>query len=301
MQVIDFMLQNPRVPSGRFNHFFLSLFVQAFHAHAARARAPRPKNPPGSSSLRKIPTFSPSNFGERRIDDDVKRHGAPLAFAEILGRGVLMIFLAVLDDRELQRQSHLRRGKSHAGRLPHARAHGLDQILNFLAGDFRRGSEDARVAAKPGFPPARFQVSRSSRFSARGRALGMSVVRQNRTMAKSFRPGAHFVIILVSCGRVPGRRTDGRRPRVRVARYMRKLPFRKFPSGPYPGSPRRSRRHSSVPRASLRKARASPSSGVRATARMVLSERPAKRSTRACSGPKPQLIHARQLQDGLFR
>lgn len=38
VEMIDLVLQNPRLPAGRFDHSLLSVFVEACHSNGARPR-----------------------------------------------------------------------------------------------------------------------------------------------------------------------------------------------------------------------------------------------------------------------
>jgi hypothetical protein len=62
-----------------------------------------------------------------------------------------VILLAILNHRQLQGQSQLRRGKSDARGFVHAVAHRLDQLLDFAAAQFLH-AERAGTLPQNGIP-----------------------------------------------------------------------------------------------------------------------------------------------------
>src|SRR5262245_54658307 len=106
MKVIDLVLQDPRIPSARFNAVELALFVQAFDAHAPRSRHDRRKTIEAQAAFEKL-YFSAGGFDNLRIDDHVKWNGAPLALGKLFRRNILEPIFAVFDHRKLQGQADL--------------------------------------------------------------------------------------------------------------------------------------------------------------------------------------------------
>ncbi len=163
--MIDFMLQNSRVPAGCFDHFFLSALIQAFDSYFASPRNQAGKTGDAQASLEEFYFFG-ADFLDPWIDDGVKWDRKAFTFTKLLLRHVLVIFLAILDHRKLQGKSYLRSREPHARRLPHAGAHGLDQFTNFLAGNFRR-SQGPGTLPKDGISRLHdFKVHRAYIFRA---------------------------------------------------------------------------------------------------------------------------------------
>ena len=71
--MIDLMLQDARVPTGRFDDIRFSVLIEAFHAHASSARNDRRKSRQAQAAFVEFHLLRGqlSNLG---IDDDVKRH-----------------------------------------------------------------------------------------------------------------------------------------------------------------------------------------------------------------------------------
>lgn len=125
LQVINLMLENPRIPTGCLYHFFLSSFIQALHPNGAGPGNKGRKTMKAEAALEKFRCFTVCSR-DPGVDDRVKSHGPPLALAKLLCRNVLVILFPVFDHRQLQEKSHLRSGKAHAWGVVHALSHGLD-------------------------------------------------------------------------------------------------------------------------------------------------------------------------------
>jgi len=163
--VIDFVLQDPRIPSCSFDHLVLRVLVKTGYAHGARPRNQGRKTGETQAALEKFCLFLPDDF-KLRIDDDVKRKRAALALLQQRFSNFLVIFFAVFDHRKLQREPQLRSREAYAGRFAHARSHGFDQFANFAAADFREAQRSGalpqnRVPSLDDFKFRRFHKDRS--------------------------------------------------------------------------------------------------------------------------------------------
>jgi hypothetical protein len=167
LQVIDFMLQNSRVPSGRIDHFFLSAFIEALHANFARPRNQTGETGDAQAALEEFHFFV-VDLLDLWIDDGVKWDGKAFAFPKLLLRDVLVIFLAILDHGKLEGKPYLRGREPHAWRFPHAGAHGLDQFADFLAGNFRRSQSPGALPQDGISSVDDFKVHRACIFRAQG-------------------------------------------------------------------------------------------------------------------------------------
>ncbi len=108
-KMVDLMLQNARVPATGFNDFRLSSFVHTFHAHAARTRRERHQVFQAKATF-KIFNALFAKKRDSRIDDDVKWYRLALAVGQLLRRPVFDVFGTVLNHRQLNALSDLRRG-----------------------------------------------------------------------------------------------------------------------------------------------------------------------------------------------
>src|SRR5882724_7308073 len=103
MQMIDFMLQDARVPSRCFQYLFHAALVQKFHGYGARSGNKRGKTCDAQTSLEEFHHLI-ALIRNSRIDDGVKWDGPSFAFSKLLFGNVLMILRPILDHRELQRK-----------------------------------------------------------------------------------------------------------------------------------------------------------------------------------------------------
>ena len=80
-----------------------------------------------------------------RIDQNMKRHRAALAFRHLSLGKIRMIFSLVLNDGELQRLTYLWSGEADTGSIRQRLAHVHDEFTDPLAANFlrRQGSRFA--------------------------------------------------------------------------------------------------------------------------------------------------------------
>jgi len=99
--MIDFMLQNPGIPSGCFHGTRLSLFVQVFHAYGPGAWNDGGKSGEAEAAFIEK-RFVVSCQSDPRIDDHLKRYGPAIFVRKFLRRQILQRFFAILNHGELQ-------------------------------------------------------------------------------------------------------------------------------------------------------------------------------------------------------
>src|SRR3984957_14856926 len=129
--MIDFMLQNPGIPSRRFHRAELSSFVQAFYVYG-----PGPWNDCGKSGEAEAAfverRFAISCQTDLRIDDHLEGYGPAIFVRKFPRRQILQRFFAILNYGKLQRKSDLRCGKPEARSLEHGFSHVMDQPLDLF-------------------------------------------------------------------------------------------------------------------------------------------------------------------------
>jgi hypothetical protein len=138
VEMIQLVLQNPRIPAGRFDHPRLSAFVEACHSNGARPRYHCHQSRDAETALIE------GNIRRCKqiylwIDDCVEGDWHSLPFAQLFGGEAFLVFGLIFNHRDLKRFSNLRRGQAHSWSIPHGVSHVPNQILDLFAADFVRG------------------------------------------------------------------------------------------------------------------------------------------------------------------
>src|SRR5580658_3809363 len=105
-QMVDFVLQDARIPARGLDAYRLTKMIQSLNQDQASARYDTRET--GKAET----TFKESNFRLRhkmnlRVDQNMKRHRAALAFRQVTLGKICMIFSLVLNDGKLQRLAYL--------------------------------------------------------------------------------------------------------------------------------------------------------------------------------------------------
>src|SRR5579862_8295334 len=120
--------------------------VQALHAYAAGARNQREESGQAETAFEEFHDLIVVRSLYPRIDQDLKSHRPPFAQGQLLGGNFLMVFLAVFDYGDLERQTNLWRRQTDAGRPAHGLAHVFNELLYLFAADFLRRKSARRLA-----------------------------------------------------------------------------------------------------------------------------------------------------------
>ena len=105
-QVVDFVLQNARIPACGFNADWLALMVKGIHQDFTSPRHDSYEARKAETAFKEI-DLRRRQKPDLRIDQNMKRNGFALAFRQ-LGRGkIRVIFGLVFDDCKLQRLANL--------------------------------------------------------------------------------------------------------------------------------------------------------------------------------------------------
>ena len=146
-QVVDFVLQNARIPAFSFNADRFALMVKGFNQDRTSTRHDSNEAGKAETAFKEI-DLRPRQKPDLRIDQNLKRNGCALAFRQ-LGRGkIRMIFDLVFNDSELQRLANLGSSKTDTGSIRQCFVHMLNELVNALAVNLLRsqgtsfGSQD---------------------------------------------------------------------------------------------------------------------------------------------------------------
>ena len=145
VEMIHLVLQNPRIPAGRFDRPWLSAFVEACHSNGARPRYHCHQSRDAETALIE------GNIRRCKqiylwIDDCVEGDGHSLPFTQLFGGEAFLVFGLIFNHRDLKRFSNLRRGQAHSWSIPHGVSHVPDQVLDVFAADFVRGQGTRSLA-----------------------------------------------------------------------------------------------------------------------------------------------------------
>src|SRR5580704_4877164 len=108
--MIDFMLKNSCVPSGGLDALGIPAVVKAFNPYVAATRDQGKKPGQAEAAFEKFRDLAIIRVVDSWIDDHVESDRPPFAHGQLFGGNILVVFLAVLDHGQLQRQNYLRRG-----------------------------------------------------------------------------------------------------------------------------------------------------------------------------------------------
>src|SRR5579864_8460176 len=114
LKVVDFMLENAGEPAARLDPFWLGAFIGVFDRDAARTFDQRAEAGQTQAPLIKLRGIF-RMFDDARVDEHEEWHRLALALGQTLRGDVLQVFRAILDHRQLERQSDLWRREADAG------------------------------------------------------------------------------------------------------------------------------------------------------------------------------------------
>jgi len=129
------MLEDSRIPASGFDPDRLTKMINGLNQHLVSAWH-------NSRETGKAETpFKEGNFWRRnklnlRIDQNMKRHRAALAFRERSLGKFRMIFRLVLNDGQLEWLTDLWSGETHARSIRERFAHMLNEVTDALAANF---------------------------------------------------------------------------------------------------------------------------------------------------------------------
>src|ERR1700693_1839122 len=103
--MINFVLEDARVPAGGLDELRLGALVEVFDANSACPWDDGGKTGEAEAAFVEIFLFV-AGVGDHWIDDHVKRDGAALSFGEVVGGESFQQIFAVFDHGELQRQAY---------------------------------------------------------------------------------------------------------------------------------------------------------------------------------------------------
>ena len=109
VEMIDFVLQNSGIPAFRLNHERFSSLIHTLDVYGKGTRHQCHKPGETEASFKKC-DFRRLCNRQLRVDNDMERdrHASPCR--ELLGRDLPVVFDAVFDDCQLQREANLRCG-----------------------------------------------------------------------------------------------------------------------------------------------------------------------------------------------
>src|SRR5690348_7792896 len=131
-QMIDFMLQDARIPSVCLDDFFLAALIQTFDADRPGPRHKCRKTGQAEAAFEKGNGWV-RRMQDARIHNHMEGNWLSFAFGEYVGRGVLQKLLAIFNYGKLNRQADLRRREADAGRVMHRFAYIQYQALRLFA------------------------------------------------------------------------------------------------------------------------------------------------------------------------
>ena len=149
VEMIDFVLENARVPARSVDGAGLRVFVEAFHTNAAKTGDQGGVSVDAEAAFEELDLLV-AHRRELRVDDYVEGKWLALALGDLLGCHGLRVLRKVFDDGELEVESDLGRGESDAGSVAQSFMHEVDELLNFGRADFI-GAEFASALAQDFF------------------------------------------------------------------------------------------------------------------------------------------------------
>ena len=105
--MIDFVLQNSSIPAFRINHTRFSSFIHTLDVYGKGTRYQRHKSGETEAPFEKR-NFSSVGNRQLRVDNDMERDRGSFPCRKLLGRDLPVVFQAIFDDRQLQREADLR-------------------------------------------------------------------------------------------------------------------------------------------------------------------------------------------------
>jgi hypothetical protein len=138
VEMVDLVLQNPRIPACGVDHTLISMLIQAGHPNRGRSLHHRhqARNTETAFMERNVRRCEQLYL---RVDDYLKVDGKALALTQLFGCEAFLIFGLIFNHSDLKRFSNLRRGQTHPWSIPHGIAHVPNQILDVFTADFIRG------------------------------------------------------------------------------------------------------------------------------------------------------------------
>ncbi len=135
IQVIDLVLKDAGIPARSFDLPWLGIFVETLHTNTAVTRNQRGVSVDAEAAFEKLDFLVPDGC-QFRVDDDVERYGRTFAFGDLLGGHCFRILGQIFDDRQLNGQSDLRRGKSDARGVAESLVHVANELLRVFGTNF---------------------------------------------------------------------------------------------------------------------------------------------------------------------
>ena len=160
VQVLDFVLQDPRVPTARLNRAGFAAMIQAAYLDRYRSRYD------GHESRQTQASFKEGHMRFRKlqcgIDDHMERDSVSPPLGEFSRTQIEVILDRIFDYGESQSQADLWRGEADAGRIAHCLAHELDEVLYLARAYLFKRQIHLYAAAERGYPPARSSMEQAA-------------------------------------------------------------------------------------------------------------------------------------------